>query len=182
MLDVFRHDVVSFCTMSRQLVRMVSLEDVGTGMGEINNYLKLTCMRCQMQRWPLLDASRNIQIKKLQIPIAKHLIELNNCIHSFFLAFSHSSVKGCPVIVILLVDASTIQSQHLENATATLWILRKDIHDDMQWRIAIRILLIQISFFVNECLYNRYFKTYHGQMNWTAKNAAAHVHVCTKIN
>ena len=52
----------------------------------------------------------------------------------------------------------------------------------MQWRITIRVLLIQIGFFIYQCLYDRNFETNYGQMNWTAKDAAAHVDIRPKIN
>lgn len=92
---------------------MVPLKNVGASTCQVDDNLQLTCMSSQMQRRPLLNTARNIQIKWSQITLIEHLIQLNNRIDSLFLSLSDSCVQRSPMIVVLLVDTGAIQSQKL---------------------------------------------------------------------
>ena len=52
----------------------------------------------------------------------------------------------------------------------------------MQGSVSIRVLLIEISLFIYQGLYDLYLKPHHRQMHWTPEDAASQVDIGTTVD
>ena len=63
--DILCHDVVPFRAVARELVCLISLEDVGTCPCEVHYYLELACVSSEMQGRPLLDSAGDVEVERI---------------------------------------------------------------------------------------------------------------------
>ncbi len=47
--------------------------------------------------------------------------------------------------------------------------------------VTIRILLIKVSLFINQRLYDRYLELDNSEMHWAAEDSSTAVHICSTI-
>ena len=91
----------------------------------------------------------------------KDLVDSDNRLNSFLLAFPSSYVNWRPVIVVFHVSLCSMSNKELTDAHAFLGVLREDIHDQMQRSVSIAIGLVDISTPHQEFLYDPNLKFDH---------------------
>jgi hypothetical protein len=99
-------NVVTFRTLSWQLIVRISLQNISTCFYKRSYYFKMAARGCQVQRGPLMNAASRVQIKVENLLCAKLLlatkppVEINYGLDTLLLTFSYSCVEGCPIILI----------------------------------------------------------------------------------
>ena len=104
-------------------------------------------------------------------------IQFSYGLDHFFLPLAHRYMQRSPILSIFLIHVCAVLNERLGNIIALLRILVKKVHDEVQWRFTIVIGLIHVGSLPYQCLYQPDLQPYDRQVQRTAVDAPAQVHV-----
>ena len=105
------------------------------------------------------------------------LVDPDNRLNAFLLAFPRSYVNGRPVVVVFHVGLGSVSNEELADAHALLGVLREDIHNQMQGGVSIAIGLVNIGTTHQKFFDDPDLKLDHSQVHGASEYSTAQVHI-----
>ena len=107
----------------------------------------------------------------------QNLVDPDNRLDTFLLAFPRSYVNGRPVIVVFHVGLGSVSNKEFADAHALLGVLREDIHDQMQGGISIAIGLVDIGTAHQKFLDDPDLELDYSKVHRASEYSTAQVHI-----